>query len=158
MVPHSKRQTTNRMTRNSLCLHTPLKVIITDSDAGMTVAVEKLLPGTKHLHCLWHVMKNVRKNCTGLDTKKTHRFFRLIYAAAFAATEDVSNFYARLGAVFCPFLRRVQHFRSVPDYLFPARALPSGRVWQACSDAWEEIFALVKGSSCEGYVTGYLLK
>lgn len=67
------------------------KVIITDSDGGMTVAVEEYLPRTVHLHCLWHVMKNVRKHCQAALGSKAHRFFKLIYAAAFATTEDVSN-------------------------------------------------------------------
>lgn len=67
------------------------KVIITDADGGMTHAVETYLPGTVHLHCLWHVMKNVRKNCQGPLGRKTNRFFKLLYAAAFATTEDVSN-------------------------------------------------------------------
>ncbi|CAN0520822.1 unnamed protein product, partial [Scytosiphon promiscuus] len=43
--------------------HTSLpKVIITDADAAMPSAVKTLLPGTLHLHCLWHVMENVRKD------------------------------------------------------------------------------------------------
>ncbi|CAN0091760.1 unnamed protein product, partial [Scytosiphon promiscuus] len=43
--------------------HTSLpKVILTDADAAMLSAVKTLLAGTRHLHCLWHVMKNVRKH------------------------------------------------------------------------------------------------
>ncbi|CAN0365339.1 unnamed protein product, partial [Ectocarpus sp. 6 AP-2014] len=56
-----------------------LKVLITDADAAMTNAARTLLPRTVHLHCLWHVMKNVRKHCKGALKDKATRFFRLIY-------------------------------------------------------------------------------
>ena len=69
----------------------PLKVLITDADAAMTSAVRTLLPRTVHLHCLWHVMKNVRKHCQGALKDKANRFFRLVYAAAFATSQDVST-------------------------------------------------------------------
>ena len=72
-------------------------MIITDADAGMTVAVEKVVPDTVHLFCLWHVMKNVRKNCARALGKTASRSYRLLYAAAFAATEEVSALCARRG-------------------------------------------------------------
>ncbi|CAN0341462.1 unnamed protein product, partial [Ectocarpus sp. 4 AP-2014] len=42
----------------------------------MTSAVASYLPRTKHLHCLWHIMKNARKNCQGALRDKAKRFFR----------------------------------------------------------------------------------
>lgn len=67
-----------------------MKVLITDADAALTNAAKTLLPSTVHLHCLWHVMKNVRKKCKGALKDKANRFFRLVYVAAFATSEDVS--------------------------------------------------------------------
>lgn len=85
-------------------------MIITDSDAAMTNAVATLLPDTVHLHCLWHVMKNVRKHCKGSLGTKANHFFRLIYAAAFATSDEVSNLGTQLEnerrytpALLCPF-------------------------------------------------------
>ena len=58
----------------------------------MTNAAQSFLRRTVHLHCLWHVMKNARKHCKGALKDKANRFFRLVYAAAFATSEDVSTF------------------------------------------------------------------
>ncbi|CAN0335758.1 unnamed protein product, partial [Ectocarpus sp. 13 AM-2016] len=41
----------------------------------MTSAVASYLFRTKHLHCLWHIMKNARKNCQGALKDKAKRFF-----------------------------------------------------------------------------------
>ena len=48
----------------------------------MANATATLLPRTVHLNCLWHVMEKDKSTC----------FFRLIYAAAFATSDDVSTF------------------------------------------------------------------
>ena len=69
----------------------PHQVLITDADAAMTNAARMFLPRTVHLDCLWHVMKNLRKHCKGALKDKASRFFRLIYASAFASSEDVST-------------------------------------------------------------------
>ncbi|CAN0429829.1 unnamed protein product [Laminaria digitata] len=47
------------------------RVIITDADAAMTRAVAEHLANTVHLHCLWHIMKNVKKRCQGALGHKT---------------------------------------------------------------------------------------
>ncbi|CAM9288476.1 unnamed protein product, partial [Laminaria digitata] len=67
------------------------ELIITDADAAMTSAVAEFLPNTVHLHCLWHLMKNARKNCQSALSTKANRFFRLLKTAAFATSEKVSD-------------------------------------------------------------------
>ena len=59
-----------------------LKVIITDADVDMTNAVAEHLPKTVHLHCLWHMMKNVNKKCQGALGQKTSTLQKLLYACA----------------------------------------------------------------------------
>ena len=40
----------------------PPKTILTDADPGSTAAVASVLPGARHLWCLWHLHQNLRKN------------------------------------------------------------------------------------------------
>ncbi|CAB1114664.1 unnamed protein product [Ectocarpus sp. CCAP 1310/34] len=68
-----------------------IQVILTDADLAMTAAIASCWPGTLHLHCLWHVFKNVFKNCsssfaTNDDKTDMMRCFR---NEAFAATPEV---------------------------------------------------------------------
>jgi len=68
-----------------------VKVIITDADAAMTSAVAEHLPNTVHLHCLWHLMKNVKKKCQGALGQSTSHLQGFIYACAYAMSENVSG-------------------------------------------------------------------
>ncbi|CAN0384111.1 unnamed protein product, partial [Laminaria digitata] len=63
--------------RQVLCI---FPVIITDADAIMTRVVAEHLPNTVHLHCLWHIMKNVKKKCQGALGHKTSHLQSLLYA------------------------------------------------------------------------------
>ncbi|CAN0557007.1 unnamed protein product, partial [Ectocarpus sp. 12 AP-2014] len=38
---------------------------MTDADAAMTSSVAELMPHTKHLYCLWHISKNLKRKCGG---------------------------------------------------------------------------------------------
>ncbi|CAN0462766.1 unnamed protein product, partial [Laminaria digitata] len=61
-----------------------LKVIITDADAAMTSAVAEHLPNTVQRHCLWHIMKNVKKKCQGALGHTISHLQSLLYACACA--------------------------------------------------------------------------
>ncbi|CAM9863831.1 unnamed protein product, partial [Choristocarpus tenellus] len=39
------------------------QLFITNTDVGMVSAVEDGIPQMTHLYCLWHMMKNPKKNC-----------------------------------------------------------------------------------------------
>ena len=66
-------------------------MIITDADAAMTCAVSAILPGTTYLHCLWHIMENIRKLCEGALKGGAGILVRLVKTAAFATSENVSS-------------------------------------------------------------------
>ncbi|CAM9843293.1 unnamed protein product [Hapterophycus canaliculatus] len=68
-----------------------VQVILTDADIAMTSAIRSCWRHTLHLNCLWHVFKNVVKNCSPAfsnadDKTKLMRLFR---SAAYAATPEV---------------------------------------------------------------------
>ncbi|CAN0468273.1 unnamed protein product [Laminaria digitata] len=65
----------------------PETVIITDADAAMKSAVAAHLPNTVHLHCLWHII-NVKKKCQGALGHKTSHLQSLLYACAYATSEN----------------------------------------------------------------------
>ena len=48
----------------SLDISSP-NVIVTDREKALISAIEKINPGsgTTHVLCLWHIQKNVLKNC-----------------------------------------------------------------------------------------------
>lgn len=52
-----------------------LKVLITDADTAMTNTARMHLPRTVHRHCLWHVMKNLRKHCNCALKDKANCYF-----------------------------------------------------------------------------------
>lgn len=77
--------------------------MLTDADRAMTSALEGW-PTTLHLWCLWHVMKNVMKNCASsfTDMEERAQMLRLFRSAAYAATPEVrrrSTWCPQLGAV-----------------------------------------------------------
>ena len=37
-------------------------LILTDADPGVTASIAEVLPGARHLWCLWHLHQNLRKN------------------------------------------------------------------------------------------------
>ncbi|CAN0382849.1 unnamed protein product, partial [Laminaria digitata] len=84
----SDEQTTSFATSSPFVVRTlrrgaherPETVIITDADAAMTRAVAERLANTVHLHCLWHIMKNVKKKCQGALGHKTSHLQSLLYA------------------------------------------------------------------------------
>ncbi|CAN0411384.1 unnamed protein product, partial [Pylaiella littoralis] len=57
----------------------------------MTAAVEKLIPNTLHLYCIWHIFKNIAKKCASAFKDKTSRgdVMTSFKMAAFSATEEV---------------------------------------------------------------------
>eukprot|EP00903_Cladosiphon_okamuranus_P017077 g15736.t1 len=65
------------------------KVMLTDADRAMTSALEKWTT-TLHLFCLWHVFKNVLKNCSSSfpDKEERAKMLRLFRSAAYAATPE----------------------------------------------------------------------
>lgn len=65
-------------------------MIITDADAAMTSAIADVLPNAAHLHCSWHIMNNLKKNCTGAMNGKYPELVRRYKAAAFATSGNVS--------------------------------------------------------------------
>ncbi|CAN0326134.1 unnamed protein product [Ectocarpus sp. 6 AP-2014] len=67
------------------------KVILTDADLAMTAAMASCWPGTLHLHCLWHVFKNVFKNCSSSFANNDDKtdMMRCFRNAAYAATPEV---------------------------------------------------------------------
>ncbi|CAN0432250.1 unnamed protein product, partial [Ectocarpus fasciculatus] len=40
------------------------QVILTNVDLAMTAAIASSSPGRLHLHCLWHVFKNIFNTCS----------------------------------------------------------------------------------------------
>ncbi|CAB1108529.1 unnamed protein product [Ectocarpus sp. CCAP 1310/34] len=68
-----------------------LSVILTDADLAMTAAIASCWPGTLHLHCLWHVFKNVLKNCSSSFANNDDKtdMMRCFRNAAYAATPEV---------------------------------------------------------------------
>ncbi|CAB1108490.1 unnamed protein product [Ectocarpus sp. CCAP 1310/34] len=67
------------------------KVILTDADLAMTAAIASCWPDTLHLHCLWHIFKNVLKNCSSSfpDNDAKADMMRTFRRAAYAATPEV---------------------------------------------------------------------
>ena len=41
------------------CMGVAPRIIITDQDWGMRLAIEKVLPGTRHRLCMWHIMSKL---------------------------------------------------------------------------------------------------
>ena len=64
--------------------------MLTDADRAMTSALEEWKT-TLHLFCLWHVFKNLLKNCTSSfpDKEARAKMLRLFRSAAYAATPVV---------------------------------------------------------------------
>ncbi|CAM9643569.1 unnamed protein product, partial [Ectocarpus sp. 6 AP-2014] len=77
--------------RLSLTGLNPKMVILTDADLAMTAAIASCWPGTLHLHCLWHVFKNVLKHCSSLFANNDDKtdMMRCFRNAAYAATPEV---------------------------------------------------------------------
>lgn len=69
----------------------------------MTSALEEEWKTTLHLFCLWHVFKNVVKNCSSSfpDMEERAEMLRLFRSAAYAATPEVSGNAGSYGAVDC---------------------------------------------------------
>ncbi|CAB1118493.1 unnamed protein product [Ectocarpus sp. CCAP 1310/34] len=65
------------------------KVMLTDVDRAMTSGLEEWTT-TLHLFCLWHVFKNVLKNCSSSfpDKEERAKMLRLFRSAAYAATPE----------------------------------------------------------------------
>ena len=67
------------------------QVLLTDADPAITAAVEASWPDTLHLFCLWHIFKNVLKNCSSsLNEVERNALMRSFKCAAYAATPEVS--------------------------------------------------------------------
>lgn len=64
--------------------------MLTDADRAMTSALEEWKT-TLHLFCLWHVFKNLLKNCSSSfpDKEARAKMLRLFRIAAYAATPVV---------------------------------------------------------------------
>lgn len=58
----------------------------------MTAAL-RMWKTTLHLFCLWHIFKNVLKNCASSfpDSEERKRMLGLFRSAAYAATPEVRN-------------------------------------------------------------------
>ncbi|CAG8597395.1 9900_t:CDS:2 [Cetraspora pellucida] len=41
------------------------KILFTDANPAMTVAIYETIPSTKHNYCIWHIHKNLEKNLKG---------------------------------------------------------------------------------------------
>eukprot|EP00903_Cladosiphon_okamuranus_P020047 g18414.t1 len=68
------------------------KVFLTDGDRAMTAALRGWKT-TLHLYCLWHIFKNVLKNCGSSfpDIDERSRMLGLFRSAAYAATPEAFN-------------------------------------------------------------------
>eukprot|EP00903_Cladosiphon_okamuranus_P015576 g14381.t1 len=78
-----------------LCLFLELaevQVFLTDGDRAMTAALRGWKT-TLHLYCLWHIFKNVLKNCGSSfpDINERSRMLGLFGSAAYAATPEAFN-------------------------------------------------------------------
>ena len=70
----------------------PNQVILTDADPAMALAVQRKLPQTQHLYCVWHTFKNVNTNCSGaLGRVELGKVMSALKCAAFAPTEQVRS-------------------------------------------------------------------
>ncbi|CAN0313035.1 unnamed protein product, partial [Pylaiella littoralis] len=66
------------------------QVVLSDADIANTSAVRNCWQTTLHLFCLWHVFKNVLKNCAKAcpDADQRAEILRLFRSAAYAATPE----------------------------------------------------------------------
>lgn len=66
-------------------------MILTDADLAMAAAIPSCWPDTLHLYCLWHIFKNVVKNCSSSFAENDDKtaMMRSFKSAAYAATPEV---------------------------------------------------------------------
>ncbi|CAM9811941.1 unnamed protein product, partial [Sphacelaria rigidula] len=68
------------------------QVVLSDADLVITAAVETSWPSTLYLNCLWHISKNVPKNCfSSLSESDRSVFMHKFSCSAYEATPEVRD-------------------------------------------------------------------
>ncbi|CAB1114890.1 unnamed protein product [Ectocarpus sp. CCAP 1310/34] len=137
-----------------------LSVILTDADLAMTAAIASCWPGTLHLHSLWHVFKNVLKNCSSSFANNDDKtdMMRCFRNAAFAAPPEVR----------WQSLVRCRHTTPPREWIgLPHQFAPPQRAvnitfdvscvyhcirWQVFGTQVARLEQLVAGKKCKGYI------
>ncbi|XP_026431393.1 protein FAR1-RELATED SEQUENCE 5-like [Papaver somniferum] len=55
------------------------KVIITDQESAIGGAIARVLPGTRHRFCLWHICRNAMKNLSNVNKEFVKEFNTCLY-------------------------------------------------------------------------------
>ena len=66
-------------------------MILTDADLAMAAPIPSCWPDTLYWYCLWHIFKNVVKNCSSSFSENDDKtvVMRAFKSAAYAATPEV---------------------------------------------------------------------
>ena len=55
------------------------RLIVTDEDQSMKVAIEQIMPNTIHRLCMWHIMRKLPEK-VGPSLKEDEHFYSSVYA------------------------------------------------------------------------------
>ena len=71
------------------CVGRAPHVVFTDADKAVQGAVPKVFPDSAHFWCLWHIAKNLLKNCLTKDAKSWPAFRSEFYAVQRQTDKDI---------------------------------------------------------------------
>lgn len=89
------------------CMGQAPTMIVTDQDLGMRVAVERVLEGTRHRYCMWHIMLKVAEKVPDY-LKKDEEFKKKLCAIVWTESIEPPEFESGWGEIMNDFGLRAE--------------------------------------------------